>query len=96
MITTEPLHRGVISALGAEAGNLGLRSLATGGVGGGIPRKILPALRTPTFLEAFRSKAPMLKVVKSIPVTVITEPDTAVMGAAIAAQELLAGGKSFA
>ena len=38
----------------------------------------------------------MLEVVKSIPVTVITEPDTAVMGAAIAAQELLAGGKSFA
>lgn len=87
-----------ISALGAEAGNLGLRSLATGGVylGGGIPRKILPALRTPIFLEAFRSKAPMLDVVKSIPVTVITEPDTAVMGAAIAAQELLAGGNALA
>jgi glucokinase len=83
-----------VSALGAEAGNLGLRTLATGGVylAGGIPRKILPALRTPTFLEAFRSKAPMLDVVENIPVSVVTEPDTAVLGAAIAAQQALTDG----
>ena len=38
-----------ISALGAEAGNLGLRSLATGGVylGGGIPRMgVFPLLKS--------------------------------------------------
>jgi len=83
-----------VSALGAEAGNLGLRSLATGGVylAGGIPRKILPALRTPTFLEAFNSKAPMLDVVRNIPVSVVTEPDTALLGAAIAAQQALTDG----
>ncbi len=86
-----------VSALGAEAGNLGLRSLATGGVylGGGIPRKILPALQTPAFLEAFRSKAPMLDIVENIPVAVITEPDTAVLGAAIAAQQSLTDGSSL-
>jgi glucokinase len=83
-----------VSALGAEAGNLGLRSLATGGVylAGGIPRKILPALRTPTFIEAFTSKAPMLDVTKSMPVSVVTEPDTGVFGAAIAAQQALTHG----
>ena len=80
-----------VSALGAEAGNLGLRALATGGVylGGGIPRKMLPALRTATFLDAFRSKGPMRGLVEKIPVTVITEPDAAVLGAAIAAGRAL-------
>src|SRR5262245_7172236 len=39
--------------LGAEAGNLALRGLATGGVviGGGIPPKILPALQQPRLIE---------------------------------------------
>ena len=78
--------------LGAEAGNLGLRSTATAGVflGGGIPAKILPALRTATFLDAFRDKAPMSRLVAAMPVAVIVEPDAALLGAAAAAAELLA------
>ena len=80
--------------LGAEAGNLGLRSTATGGVylGGGIPSKILPALRTARFLNAFRAKAPMSALVDAMPVTVILEPDAALLGAAIAAVDMLADG----
>ena len=80
--------------LGAEAGNLGLRSTATAGVylGGGIPSKILPALRTARFLDAFRAKAPMHALVEAMPVTVILEPDAALLGAAHAALELLADG----
>jgi len=47
-----------VEILGAEAGNLALRGVATGGVvvGGGIPPKILPALRQPRFLERFTAK----------------------------------------
>ena len=80
-------------ALGAEAGNLGLRSTATAGVylGGGIPSKILPALRTATFLDAFRAKAPMNALVEAMPVTVILEPDAALLGGASAALELADG-----
>ena len=80
------------SALGAEAGNLGLRSTATAGVylGGGIPAKILPALRQPAFLDAFRAKAPMHALVENMPVAVILEPRAALLGAARAAAELLA------
>ena len=80
--------------LGAEAGNLGLRSTATAGVylGGGIPSKILPALRTARFLNAFRAKAPMNALVEAMPVTVILEPDAALLGAALAAREVLADG----
>ena len=79
-----------VGALGAEAGNLGLRSVATAGVylGGGIPPKILPALRTPTFLDAFRAKAPMEALVDAMPIAVILEPHGALLGAAIAAQRL--------
>ena len=77
-----------VSALGAEAGNLGLRSVATSGVylGGGIPAKILPALQRPEFLDAFRSKSPMHRLVETMPVAVILEPDAALLGAAVAAQ----------
>ena len=79
-----------VGALGAEAGNLGLRSVATAGVylGGGIPPRILPALRTPTFLDAFRSKAPMGRLVDAMPIAVILEPHGALLGAAIAARQL--------
>ena len=74
-----------VSALGAEAGNLGLRSVASAGVylGGGIPPKILPALKEPEFLAAFRSKEPMDHLVASMPVSVILEPDSALLGAAV-------------
>ena len=80
------------AVLGAEAGNLGLRSTATAGVflGGGIPAKILPALRTAAFLDAFRDKAPMSRLVAAMPVAVILEPDAALLGAAVAAADLLA------
>ena len=49
-----------VAAYGAEAGNLALRTVATAGVyvGGGIAPKILPALESGTFLDAFRAKEP--------------------------------------
>jgi len=80
-----------VSALGAEAGNLGLRAVATGGVylGGGIPRRLLAALRRPAFLDAFTDKAPMRALVERMPVSVITEPAAALTGAAALACELL-------
>ena len=79
-----------VGALGAEAGNLALRSMATAGIylGGGIPPKILPALQARQFLEAFRDKAPMARLVETIPVSVILEPEAALLGAAVAASTL--------
>jgi hypothetical protein len=59
----------LISAYGSEAGNLALRALATAGVyiGGGIAPKILPALESGLFLEAFRAKEPMADLVARFP-----------------------------
>lgn len=62
-----------VSILGAEAGNLALKVLATGGVylGGGIPRRILPKLQTGRFMEAFVNKGRFSAMMSRIPVYVV-------------------------
>ncbi len=79
-----------VSAYGAEAGNLALRTVATAGiyVGGGIAPKILPALNEGGFMEAFRAKEPMAHLVATVPVAVILNPDSGLLGAAVRAQEI--------
>lgn len=74
-----------VEAYGAEAGNLALRSVATAGVyiGGGIAPKILPALTSGRFLDAFRSKDPLSDFVATIPVAVILNPESGLLGAAV-------------
>jgi glucokinase len=73
-----------VSLYGAEAGNLGLKVLATAGVyvGGGIAPKIIEKLRKPAFLEAFTSKGRMKALLEGIPVRVILNDRTALLGAA--------------
>ena len=77
-------------ALGAEAGNLGLRALATAGVyiGGGIAPHILPALASPVFLDAFRAKGPMERLMTSLPIHIVRAANPALLGAAVAARDL--------
>ena len=79
-----------VEAYGAEAGNLGLRGVATAGVfvGGGIAPKILAALQDGRFMNAFRAKAPMADLVSAMPVHVIVNSDAGLLGAAVAAQGL--------
>ena len=76
-----------VGALGAEAGNMALRGVATRGVflGGGIAPKIIPALKGRAFLDAFRAKDPLRKLVSAIPVHVVIHPDPGLLGAAVAA-----------
>lgn len=73
-----------VSVYGAEAGNLALRGMARAGVylGGGIAPKILPALKTARFLDAFRDKAPHVELLSTIPVRVIRDERAGVLGAA--------------
>jgi glucokinase len=72
------------SILGAEAGNLALKVMATGGVylGGGIPPRVLPFLQDGRFLHAFQNKGRLSAVLERIPVHVILSPKSALMGAA--------------
>lgn len=78
-----------ISAYGAEAGNIALRCVATAGVyvGGGIAPRILPALQTGLFMEAFRAKEPMAHLVAAVPVAVILNREAGLLGAAVHAQQ---------
>jgi glucokinase len=80
-----------VAAFGAEAGNLALRAVATAGVylGGGIAPKILPALETGTFLDAFRAKPPMVDLLATIPVAVILNARAGLLGAAVRANACL-------
>ena len=76
-----------VEAYGSEAGNLALRSVATAGVyvGGGIAPKILPALESGLFMDAFRDKDPMTDLLRTLPVTVILNPAAGLLGAAVRA-----------
>jgi glucokinase len=73
-----------VSIYGAEAGNLALKIMATGGIylGGGIAPKMLPKLAGPLFMEGFLSKGRMQHLLEAIPVRVITNDRVALLGAA--------------
>jgi glucokinase len=72
-----------VSILGAEAGNLALKVMAIGGIylGGGIPPRILSKLRDGTFMAAFVHKGRFADMLAQIPVYVILNPRTALLGA---------------
>jgi glucokinase len=74
-----------VDAYGAEAGNVALRAVSTGGVfiGGGIAPKILPALSTGAFMRAFVAKPPLDGMLKTMPVKIILNADAALLGAAV-------------
>jgi glucokinase len=73
-----------VSLYGAEAGNLALKVLATGGVyvGGGIAPKIAPRMQDETFLHSFSFKGRHSNLLKSIPVHLILNDKIALYGAA--------------
>lgn len=77
-----------VSMYGAQTGNMALAVMATGGVylGGGIAPKILPRLREGAFVRAFTDKGRLSEVVERIPVWVIRNELTALLGAARHAQ----------
>ncbi len=83
-----------LRAYGAEAGNLALKAAATAGlyVGGGIAASNVEALRDGPFLDAFRTKGRFEGWMRRVPVHVILNESTPLLGAALAA----AGGAGLA
>lgn len=74
----------MVSIYGAEAGNLALRVLATGGIyiGGGIAPHILPKLRRRSFLDSLAAKGRFRTMLEQIPVHVILNDRAGLLGAA--------------
>jgi glucokinase len=76
---------------GAEAGNLALKIMSSGGLylGGGVAPKILPKLREPMFLQAFFAKGRMRRLLEAMPVRVVTRGNTGLLGSALHAARRL-------
>lgn len=73
-----------VSLYAAEAGNLALKVMATGGVylGGGIAPKIVEKLMAPGFMQSFSDKGRMRKLLEAMAVRVVLNDETALLGAA--------------
>jgi glucokinase len=87
-----------ITVYGAEAGNLALKAMATGGIflGGGISPKILSKLTGPLFMRAFLDKGRLRPLLESILVQVITNDKAALLGAARCAAAQSGNGRAGA
>jgi glucokinase len=72
-----------VSIYGAEAGNLTLKVVATAGafIGGGIAPKIVAKLKDGAFMKAFTAKGRFQTLLANVPVRVITNDKTALLGA---------------
>jgi glucokinase len=78
----------MLSVLGAFAANSAVSLLASGGVylAGGIPARVVPALRSGGFLDAFVDKGLLGDMLAAIPVRVVLGDRAALLGAARLAQ----------
>ncbi len=77
-----------ISIYGAEAGNLALKLFAMGGVfiGGGIAPHLVSFFKEKIFFDSFTAKGRFEEMMRSIPVHIILNDRTALLGAARYAQ----------
>jgi len=72
-----------VSLYGAEAGNLALKVLPTGGlfVAGGMAPKLIEVLRRGEFMRSLLDKGRMRPVLERVPVAVVMNPRIALLGA---------------
>lgn len=79
-----------VSIYGAEAGNLALKALSLDGIyiGGGIAPKLIKKLQDGTFMKAFTNKGRYKRLLSAMPVKVVMNQQTALLGAASVAGAL--------
>lgn len=81
-----------IEVLGAEAGNLALKTMPTGGIyiAGGIAPKMLDSIVQGGFMAAFGAKGRMSELMARFPVHVVLDIEVGLKGAVAVARELIA------
>ena len=79
-----------LAILAAEAGNLAVKFLATGGIylGGGIPPRLLDFIDPAAFMKKFTGKGRMADLLAEVPVQIILDQNSALLGAAQAGARL--------
>lgn len=88
----EPIARAALDlflhAYGAFAGNLALATLPRGGVyvAGGIAAKIAAPMQQGGFLRAFRHKGRFARLLETLPLHIVTNPQVGLLGAALVAR----------
>jgi glucokinase len=73
-----------VSLYGAEAGNLGLKTMSIGGVfvAGNIARFLLKRIENGAFLKSFNTKGRFSSLMEKMPVTVVLDSDIGLAGSA--------------
>jgi glucokinase len=73
-----------VAIYGSEAGNCALTYMCTGGIfiGGKIASQIVPKMKEPTFMQAFFNKGRMQPLLETMPVRIILNDDSGLIGAA--------------
>ncbi|MDN3509154.1 MAG: glucokinase [Candidatus Neptunochlamydia sp.] len=80
-----------VSIYGSEAGNVALKMFALGGVyiGGGIAPKILSFFKEGSFIDSFKRKGRFSNLLGEIPVRVVLNDKTALLGAMYYAKHIM-------
>jgi glucokinase len=73
-----------VSIYGAETGNVALNFLSTGGIyiGGSVAAKNVSKMKDPIFMQSFLDKGRMTPLLKEMPVTIVLNDDSGIIGAA--------------
>ena len=74
-----------VGAYGSQTGDCALNFMSTGGIflGGSIAAKVVPKMRDPAFLKAFLNKGRMETLLRDVPVKIVLNDDSGILGAAL-------------
>lgn len=74
-----------MGAYGSQTGDCALNFMSTGGIflGGSIAAKIVPKMKDPVFVKAFLNKGRMESLLRDVPVKIVLNDDSGLLGAAL-------------
>src|SRR6201998_491038 len=73
-----------VGIYGSQTGDCALNFMSTGGIfiGGSIAAKIVPRMKDPIFIKSFLGKRPMQSLLRDMPVKIVLNDDSGILGAA--------------